>query len=62
MKVYIGPYRDWFGPYQLAEKIMFWKDKDDDAVYDFGEKLSNTLIGRFLVWVGNNKKRKVIAY
>jgi len=59
MKVYLGPYRDWFGPYQLAEKIMFWKDKDDDAVYDFGEKLSNTFIGRFLTWVGNKKKRKI---
>jgi len=59
MKVNIGPYRDWFGPYQLAEKIMFWKDKDDDAVYDLGEKLSNTFIGRFLVWAGNKKKRKI---
>lgn len=59
MKVYLGPYRDWFGPYQLAEKIMFWKDKDDDAVFDFGEKLGNTFIGRFLVWVGNKKKRKI---
>jgi len=59
MKVNIGPYRDWFGPYQLAEKIMFWKDKDDDAVFDFGEKLSNTFIGRFLVWIGNKKKRKI---
>ena len=59
MRVYLGPYRDWFGPYQLAEKIMFWKDKDDDAVFDFGEKLSNTFIGRFLVWVGNKKKRKI---
>ena len=59
MKVYLGPYRDWFGPYQLAEKIMFWKDKDDDAVYDLGEKLGNTFIGRFLVWAGNKKKRKI---
>lgn len=24
MKVYIGPYKNWFGPYQLAELICFW--------------------------------------
>jgi hypothetical protein len=24
MKVHIGPYREWLGPYQLAEKICFW--------------------------------------
>ena len=59
MKVNIGPYRNWFGPYQLAEKIMFWKDKDDDAVFDFGEKISNTFIGDFLQWVDSKKKRKV---
>ena len=27
MKVFIGKHVDWFGPYQLAEKILFWKDK-----------------------------------
>jgi len=30
MKVYIGPYKDWFGPYQLAEKLMFWVPKEKD--------------------------------
>lgn len=41
MKVYIGPYKSWFGPYQLAEKILFWLDKDkDDRVHKFGEWLA----------------------
>jgi hypothetical protein len=40
MKVYIGPYKDWFGPYQLAEKILFWKDRDDDSVHQLGEWLA----------------------
>jgi hypothetical protein len=41
MKVYIGPYTDWFGPYQLAEKILFWMDKDeDDRVHKFGQWLA----------------------
>ena len=50
MKVWIGSYRDWFGPYQLAEKLMFWvpKEKDEygfprtaDRVHNFGEWLAH---------------------
>lgn len=41
MKVYIGPYKNWFGPYQLAEKLLFWKDKyEDKTVHSFGEWLA----------------------
>lgn len=50
MKVYIGPYKNWFGPYQLAEKLMFWvpKEKDEygfshtaERVHLFGEWLAH---------------------
>jgi hypothetical protein len=50
MKVKIGPYENWFGPYQLAEKLMFWvpKEKDEygfehtaDRVHKFGEWLAH---------------------
>jgi len=50
MRVKIGPYKEWFGPYQLAEKIMFWvpKEKDEygipctaDRVRNFGEWLAH---------------------
>ena len=42
MKVYIGPYTNWIGPYQIAEKILFWMDKDDDErVHKFGEFLAH---------------------
>ena len=50
MKVKIGPYTDWFGPYQLAEKLMFWvpQEKDEygiphtaDRVHKFGEWLAH---------------------
>jgi hypothetical protein len=50
MKIYIGPYKNWFGPYQLAEKLCFWaepvKDKygiesKPDWVHDFGEWLAH---------------------
>ena len=50
MKVRIGPYKDWFGPYQLAETLCFWakKEKDEygiprkpDWVHNFGEWLAH---------------------
>jgi len=50
MKIKIGPYRDWFGPYQLADLLCFWvKDVEDehgfkdkpDWVHDFGEFLAH---------------------
>ena len=50
MKVRIGPYKDWVGPYQLAEKLIFWvpKEKDEygfphtaDRVHKFGEWLAH---------------------
>lgn len=41
MRVKIGPYSDWFGPYQLAEKILFWKNRyDDEIVHKFGQWLA----------------------
>lgn len=40
MKVYIGPHTNWFGPYQLAEKILFWMDNKDERVFKFGDWLA----------------------
>ena len=42
MKIIIGPYKNYFGPYHLAEKLMFWVPKKKDKLYDdqvekFGE-------------------------
>ncbi len=50
MRVKIGPYKRWFGPYQLAEKLCFWAKpvKDEwgiedkpDWVHKFGEWLAH---------------------
>ncbi len=50
MKVYIGPYKNWFGPYQLAEKLCFWAKPVKDEygieskprwVHNFGEWLAH---------------------
>jgi len=50
MKIRIGPYTSWFGPYQLAELLCFWakEQKDEyglpkkpDWVHNFGEWLAH---------------------
>lgn len=41
MKVILGKYKNWFGPFQLAEKLWFWeKDKDKDKIHKLGEWLA----------------------
>jgi hypothetical protein len=60
MKVNIGPYRYWIGPFQIAEKILFWKDKDDDTVYKFGQWLSNIeWLYQLCLWIDKRKTRKI---
>jgi hypothetical protein len=74
MKVYIGPYRDWFGPYQIADAIFFWVDRrgifpDDDPRHErwdykahdkFGDWLNDV---KWLVnlcqWIESKKERKI---
>ena len=50
MRVKIGPYTNWYGPYQLAETLCFWakEEKDEygiprkpDWVHNFGEFLAH---------------------
>lgn len=58
MKVYIGKYPNWLGPYQLAElttKLGVSKAKAEQ----WGEWLSETWVGDFLQWMHEKKKRRV---
>ena len=60
MKINIGPYPRWFGPYQIAEKLLFWKDKDDDVVFAFGDWLHKyTPIAKISLWFFSKRKVKV---
>jgi hypothetical protein len=60
VKINIAPYPRWFGPYQLAEKILFWKDRDDDAVFAFGDWLDKyTPIARISQWFFSKRKVEV---
>lgn len=65
MKVVLGPYTNWIGPYQIAEKILFWMDKHtDDRVHNFGTWLSenrrgeDSLLMKLCTWSNKLKKRQ----
>ena len=65
MYVKIGPYLSWYGPYQIAELLMFWKDKDDDTVHNFGTWLAEdkdgneTWLAKLCQKIHDKRKRKV---
>lgn len=73
MKIDIGPYVNWIGPYQIAEKLLFWLDKDeDDRVHELGKFLAHgfnkkipgepqkkTWLYRFCSWIHSKKQRRV---
>lgn len=63
MRINIGPYCTWFGPYQLADKIVFWKKRSMDGTidlhYKLGQRLEKSWVGSFLTWLHARKKRKI---
>ena len=58
MRVYIGPYRDWIGPYQLADLLRFVgvSEKRRDKI---GERLAATWVNFACEWVHKRCKRKI---
>ena len=67
MRVKIGNYPDWIGPYQIAEKLLFWLDKDkDERVHKFGTWLAggedkDSLLMRACTWIHSKQKRQVVV-
>jgi hypothetical protein len=75
MKVVIGKYTTWVGPYQIAEALCFWakpvKDELDimprkpDWVHNFGTWLaenkdgSDSWLNKFCHWVESKRKRQI---
>jgi len=49
MKVFIGPYKSWFGPSQLSALLKFVGVSKDNCE-KVGEFLSKTFVGTFLNW------------
>lgn len=71
MKVVLGPYKSWIGPYQLADKIFFWQDKHSDTckwadrAHRFGTWLSENKDGsdsnllKLCNWIDSKRHRQV---
>jgi hypothetical protein len=65
MKVYLGPYKNWIGPFQIAEKLMFWVDRYQseeaaERVHTFGEFLDKIPgLTKFCLWVEKHRQRKI---
>lgn len=66
MKVHIGKYKSWYGPFQIAEKILFWLDKhEDDRVHNFGKWLAEDKHGnescltKVCQYIDSKRKRKI---
>lgn len=73
MKVKIGPYNTWIGPYQIADMLCWWAKPVVDEhgfkskpewVHDFGSWLSGGEKGESLLlkacqWIESKKKRQV---
>lgn len=59
MKVYIGNYCNFLGPYQIAEYILFWKDHNSEEVMRLGKKLNVTPIKEICSWLFKFKRRKI---
>lgn len=59
MKVYIGPYTYWTGPYQLADILQKF-GVSEDRCYEIGEWLDDkTPLTKICRWIDTLKKRKV---
>ena len=73
MKVYMGPYKDWIGPYQIAQKLCFWVKKEKDEygiprypewVHKFGAWLGggedkDSWLTNLCIWVESKRKRNI---
>ena len=60
MRVHLGPYKYWFGPYQLAELITYLGFSEDTA-YKLGSWLCDGYIEKFLNWISSKRKRKIVV-
>ena len=71
MKVNIGPYKNWTGPYQIADMIFFWQDKYSDTCLwaERAHKLGNWLahdkhgndsyLMKLCNWIQSKRTRKI---
>lgn len=58
MKVYIGPYLSWWGPYQIADLLQH-VGVSEDRCHDIGKWLSETWVNTVCQWIHDKRERKV---
>jgi hypothetical protein len=58
MRVRIGKYKNWCGPYQIAALLKHF-GVSEDKCHDIGEVLSNTWLYDICEWVDSKRKRKI---
>lgn len=71
MKVKLGNYTSWIGPYQIVDAVFFWHEKYpptelekrwDYRLHDWlGEYLSKTWVMKLCEWIHSKKKRKIVV-
>ncbi len=57
MKIHLGPYINWIGPYQIADKLQKL-GLSEDRCYAIGEWLADTWLTKACEWVHSKRKRK----
>lgn len=59
MKVKIGPYLNWIGPYQIGNLLKYF-GVSQDTCHIYGEKLSNIpYLMNICEWIDERRKRKI---
>jgi hypothetical protein len=58
MKVYIGPHKYWWGPYQIADLLQY-VGVSEDKCHKIGEYLADTFLMKICNWVESKRHRKV---
>jgi hypothetical protein len=58
MKVYIGKYIDWIGPYQIAEWVPFL---NEDQQHNLGTWLASTWLNDLCEWLQSKRNRKIMV-
>ena len=58
MYIKIGPYKNWIGPYQLAD-LLQKVGVSENQCDKLGKWLSGTKLSNFCTWVDSKRKRKI---
>jgi hypothetical protein len=58
MKVYIGPYTNWVGPYQIAD-LLRYVGVGEDTRFSVGERLSKTPLKNLCEWAESKRRRTI---